>query len=72
MFSNNFQIADTNTIVILVTKFWFNDYPKLNGDLMATANHATLIAIILADGAYLRGIWGKITADPAYRPIQWD
>lgn len=73
VFSNNYEIADTDTIAVLVTKFWFRfrDYPKLNDDLLATADYAKLIAIILADGTYLRSIWGKITADPAYRPIYW-
>jgi alanyl-tRNA synthetase len=70
--SNNFEIVGTNTICIFITKVFHNDYQKLkNDELMAIANHARLVAIILADGIYLDSTWGKRTADPAYRPIDW-
>jgi 3',5'-cyclic AMP phosphodiesterase CpdA len=67
--SNGYEIIDTDAIVIFVTKIWFQDNPK--DDLLTIANYAKLVAIILADGTYLRRTWGKISADPAYRPIYW-
>jgi 3',5'-cyclic AMP phosphodiesterase CpdA len=70
--SNNFQIIGTNTICIFITKILHTAFQKLkNDELMAIANHARLVAIILADGTYLDSTWGKRTADPAYRPIDW-
>jgi hypothetical protein len=67
--SNNFEIDGTNIICIIITKILFADRTKVGSDPIA--NHAKLVAIILADGTYLDSTWGKRTADPAYRPIDW-
>ena len=69
--SNNFEIVGTNTICIFITKVFHTDYPKVNNDATAIADHARLVAIMLANGTYLDSTWGKRTADPAYRPIDW-
>lgn len=70
--SNSYEVANTNVIAIFITCISIEDSSRLAHEgPVNTGNYAKLDAIILADGAYLRRLWGKTMTDSNYHKISW-
>jgi hypothetical protein len=70
---NCYQVAGhENLVVAFVTRLPISSVPVENGQPKVDTGKGRLDAVILADLAYLQGLWGKDRLfDPAYRAIDW-
>jgi len=74
VFYNCYEVGkDPDLIAVFITTLPISDVPIVDGEPKVDSSKARLDAVILANLAYLKEIWGEDRIfDPAHRPIAWN